>query len=481
MSSQQIIKFILNECAISVEINTNILLLDWLRRERKLTGTKEGCREGDCGACMVLRGSPAPSGIDYRTVNSCMLPLFDCAHTHIVTIEGLNSTGLSRVQQLMIEEGAFQCGFCTPGFIISITGFLFQTRQFHANELIEFLSGNLCRCTGYKAIERMAERLCKALGGLSTAAESQQQRLEYLVDANIIPAYFRDIPNQLGQTAPNSTILLPLASKTIIIGGGTDLLVQHGENIDDLHLCPARQLPGLLIIKKDPHTIRLGAALTVAELSESNIMQQIIPEWHEYVQLISCPSIRHRATLAGNIVNASPIGDLSIIFLALNADMVLSGENYERKVSLKNFFLEYKKMDLNTGEILKAIEIIQPIKNFKFHFEKVARRQRLDIASVNCAMSVVWSTEDRHIVEIHAAAGGVAPIPLYLHNFTAYLKQREINESAFNRAVSIALEEVSPISDVRGSSDYKRLLLRQLLWAHAIKLLNINLQPGSLL
>ncbi len=221
-------------------------------------------------------------------------------------------------------------------------------------------------------------------------------------------------------------------------------------------------------IKVDNSVCQVGAATTFEMINESPVFQKYFPKLKNYFDLIASLPIRNSATVGGNIINASPIGDLTIFFLALNATVVLSDGNTRRKILLKNLFKGYKQLDKTDDEYLEYIEFKLPAKNSYFNFEKVSKRTHLDIASVNSAMYV--EVDNDIISSIHISAGGVAPIPLYLESTSQFLIGKKIKMESLVEALPIIQSEISPISDVRGSADYKRLLINQLFKAHFIEL-----------
>jgi xanthine dehydrogenase small subunit len=289
------------------------------------------------------------------------------------------------------------------------------------------------------------------------------------------------------------------------VGGGTDTYVQKPEYFADNeseHLFYNNDLRG---IRDLGDYIEIGASTTVTDLLESPVMNAIFPDLYKHLKLISSTPIRNMATLAGNFVNASPIGDMTVWFLALDASVLISGGNASvnerasrapegtlpdgrvsaREMPLADFYLGYKHLAKSEDEIVTAIRFKKPFGDFRFNFEKVCKRTYLDIASVNTAialklydagppvpsvlLSEIEATKPR-IQTGHVSAGGVAPVPLYLRKTSAFLIDKEISEETIDLAAEIIQEEISPISDVRGSEDYKRLLLGQLFRAHFVEL-----------
>lgn len=442
--------------------NPGMTLLDFIRYRQRLTGTKIGCREGDCGACTVLVGTLQEDGrVSYRSITSCISPLGNAHGKHIVTVEGTNLPGkLTAAQAAMRDHHASQCGFCTPGFVVSLTGFALSPHKKSETIALDAISGNICRCTGYKSIERAVREVCKKLEG-----RDDGKPLQWLIDHEFIPGYFRDIPGRLRALQAEK----PDQTGTTFVSGGTDLYVQQPDALleTDVHLIFENEALKGISIEDDTCTV--GAGNTVTDMWEHSTLNERFPRLKTHLKLVSSEPIRNMASFGGNLINASPIGDMTIFFLALNSHIILTDlRGNERKVPLNTFYTGYKTFDLKPGELVKNISFRLPGKHTRFNFEKVCKRTHLDIASVNSAMSI--TVENNMIRDVHVAAGGVAPIPKYLHETVAFLKGKELTPPLVTEANAVMQQEISPISDVRGAADYKRLLARQLFFAHFTEL-----------
>ena len=452
------ISFILNSETINTDSHPGTTLLDFIRYGQNLPGTKIGCREGDCGACTVLEGALNGDRVKYKSIVSCLTPLGNAHGKHIVTIEGINLKNLSPIQEAMVEQSATQCGFCTPGFVMSLTGHGMTEEKTNYQKAIASVSGNICRCTGYKSIEKAAENISELLKN-----KDIENPINWLVENKFLPEYFVDIPEKLRQIEPmtNDSGLFQ------IVAGGTDLMVQKPEEIAEININLFYNRSDLKGIKEEKGSIIIGSACNATDIMNSETIQKYFPEIKSYFKLVSSEPIRNMGTIAGNLANASPIGDLSIFFLVLNANIILKESDNTRTIPLKNFFLDYKKLDLKKGEFIESIIVPIPTLNFKFNFEKVSKRTHLDIASVN---SAIYLELNKDIIEsCSSSAGGVSPVPKYLHETSGYLIGKKITSGTIIKANEILQEEITPISDIRGSKQYKRLLLRQLLFAHFIK------------
>jgi xanthine dehydrogenase small subunit len=454
-----LIKFILNNNDITTTLPPGMVLLDFVRYHRHLTGTKTGCNEGDCGACTMLVGELKNNELQYHALTSCLTPLGNIHGKHVVTIEGLNIEGLNPIQQAMYDESATQCGFCTPGFVVSLAGFCLSGKTATTQNAIAHIDGNICRCTGYKSIQRAAQKVAQLM-----QQKQQEDPTEFVSDNHILPHWFSGIKQRLYALRTELNGQLHPATVTELVGGGTDVYVQKHDAMKEASirfLFNDSQLKG---ITQQGNRCILGAATTVTAISESPVMQHYFPRLHDHIKLVSSTPIRNIATIGGNIINASPIGDLTIFFLALNAMLVFSDGEQSRELPLRKLYKGYKQLDKQPGEHLEAIWFELPGNNTHFNFEKVSKRTHLDIASVNSACCV--TLQNGLIENARISAGGVAPVPTLLENTNAFLKNQPVNEPVIAAAISVAQTEIAPISDARGTADYKRLLLTQLIKAH---------------
>ncbi|MBK6723945.1 MAG: FAD binding domain-containing protein [Acidobacteria bacterium] len=458
------IEFILNETDISTDLPPGMTVLDFVRYHKDLKGTKIGCREGDCGACTILVGELIDNEVRYRSMTSCLMPLANAAGKHIVSIEGINPTdgSLTPVQQAMVDESGTQCGFCTVGFVMSLTGFCVDSSDKTPEMAMSAIDGNICRCTGYKSIERAACRVSGLMsepGAIATGLRG------------VVPEYFGDISKRL--SAIQQTDRQPPTANRQLVSGGTDLYVQRHDEMAESAAMPLLYNEELRGIRDTGEHIEIGASATVTDLLESPVMNAIFPDLYKHLKLVSSTPIRNMATLAGNFTNASPIGDMTVWFLALDAEITLMpgppmprtqppSAAAERPLKLRDLYQGYKQLAKQPDEIITKIKFKKPNADFRFNFEKVCKRTYLDIATVNTAISLQSEPPAvagglTLISNAHVSAGGVAPIPLYLKETSAFLNGKEVSE-------------ISPISDVRGTEQYKRLLLRQLFKAHFVEL-----------
>lgn len=462
------LRFRLNQRLYEFAADSEMLALDWLRNVAGLKGTKEGCREGDCGACLVMMGGPGVDGqMEWYSATSCTLALSDLDGRHLVTIEGLAADGLTPVMKALLAEGGSQCGFCSPGFVLALTSYLVSGRTIDPVAMLAAIEGNLCRCTGYGSIRRAANILAAEFASLPDGLE---ERLAVLAARGVLPAALASLMLLPPEPAerPSAIPAVQDLGPATVIGGGTDYFVRNPDPDQTLEIFLMDKVPAArrchAVHADGADWLELGPAVTISEFFRLEAVRQLAPGIERCADEIASPPIRNRATLAGNIVNASPIADMTAILLALGARLVLSGG---RQVELCDFFIAYKKMDMLPGEAVAAIRL--PLAPVMFNFEKVARRARLDIASANSALAVRQAA-DGTIIYARCSAGGIAATPLRLRSVEELLAGKKPDAGLFREAGSLAAAAGTPMSDVRGSASYRRHLMERFMWAHAIRL-----------
>jgi xanthine dehydrogenase small subunit len=460
--------FWLNDELVETEEHPGVLVLDYVRRNR-LTGTKEGCKEGDCGACAILVGTLRDGRVRYEPVTSCLVPLGEMHGKHVVTVEGLNFRDrLSFVQDAMVYCGGTQCGYCTPGFVVSMTWYLMSQDEDEPSMdgFKRSISGNLCRCTGYASINRAGQQIVDALaGGEYADIWEADDRVAALVESELVPAYFAEMPARL------SAIETPEADGAdadFFVAGGTDIYVQRGEEIPKGTVNILNHHPEMRGVRLEDGAIRVGSLTTFTEFAQDANVRELISRMDEFLWLIASLHIRNRATLGGNIVNASPIGDMTNLVLALGSTLVLNEAGKVRDVPMKDFFLGYKELDKSDRELVTEVVFPKGDDETYVNFEKVSKRKALDIATV-CS-GARFRVDGETIESASMSMGGVAATPLLLEKTNASLAGKPLEPATVRDALSVAQSEVSPISDVRGSADYKRLLVNQLIIAHFTEL-----------
>ncbi len=375
------IKFILNNQTIETDLPIGTTVLDFVRYHKNLKGTKIGCREGDCGACTILVGELKWDLVKYRTMTSCLMPIANANGKHIVTVEGINrpNNELTPVQQAMVDESGTQCGFCTVGFVMSLTNFCLDDSPKTKESAVSAIDGNICRCTGYKSIERA----CEIIANDKLLIVNEENALVSALKNETVPSYFSQIRERLSTINQSFNHSQLTINNSKIVAGGTDLYVQKHEEMVYAEASHILFDDELRTISETEHQVEVGASVVVTDLLESQIFNRLFPNLYKHLKLISSTPIRNMATLAGNFVNASPIGDMTAWFLALDAEIEF---NSGRILPLKDLYLGYKTLAKSDDEFIQTIRFA---KNFThFNFEKVCKRTYLDIASVNTAIAL---------------------------------------------------------------------------------------------
>lgn len=454
-------EFILNNTKISTSESQGGTLLDFIRYNKHLVGTKIGCREGDCGACTVLIGSLVDGKVVYKSMTSCITPLGNAQGKHVVTVEGLNMDDLSPVQKAMVDNSGTQCGFCTPGFVVSLSGFALSDEKPTCENAISSIDGNICRCTGYKSIERASEVIANDL-----ISKMLDNPVQWAIENNFVPSYFSEIKEKLNQIKQQ-----PETQKSKLktrVAGGTDLYVQKHDTLHDadIDFVFDREVLNGIEVKNGVCTIK--GASTASDLMNSEDLQRVFPNLRNHLKLVSSTPIRNMGTVAGNFVNGSPIGDLTAFFIALDSSIKLTDGNTSREIKLKNLYKGYKDLTKTDAEHIESLSFEILDANTQFNFEKISKRTYLDIASVNSAMRI--TVENDVIKDIHISAGGVGPTPMRLNKTCDSLMGKQLTVENISSALEVIQTEIAPISDARGEEQYKRLALRQLVFAHFMEL-----------
>jgi xanthine dehydrogenase small subunit len=422
-------------------------LANWLRYDEGATGTKIVCEEGDCGACTVLIRRSADE--QFAPVNSCIQILAQMDGASIVTVEGLKDNGaLTALQESMVVCHGAQCGYCTPGFVVAMSALYETCDRVTEKQVREGLTGNLCRCTGYEPIIKAAI----AVNG----AEMRKLRDRYAA----IPDA-RDAVRIENFYAP-ATIEEAVKFKAehpgcTIVQGATDVGVwMTKRHFTSPSLLFLGKITALNAIQEENGHIAVGANVTLSRF-ESFIADRI-PELHRILNIFGSPQIRNAGTLAGNIANGSPIGDTIPYLFVSDAQLELAGTSGTRLVSINSFYRGYKQFDLKPDEIITRVFV--PVVKDTIKLYKVSRRKDLDISAFTAAIRLKMNG---HIEEARIAYGGVAPTVIRLPKTEEFLKGKTPALDVFERAGDIARSEIKPISDVRGSADYRLLLAKNIM------------------
>ena len=461
------LRFLLNDQAVTLEaVSSSMTLLDYLRLQQRLRGTKEGCAEGDCGACTVLVGRLKGDTLVYETVNSCIRFVGSLDGCHVVTIEHLKKADgtLHPVQQAMVDEHGSQCGFCTPGFVMSLYALWMSNSNPSNHDIETALQGNLCRCTGYEPIIKAAQKAV-AMGGVKDdplVAERQSikdqlsdfkdgARIEMRRgdDSVFVPSSLDDLA-QIRKDHPHSTI----------VAGATDVglwVTKHMRSIspvifighlDELHEIDASQ-----------DALKIGAGVSYTEMLPS--IQEHFPQLVECWNRIGGEQVRNMGTIGGNIANGSPIGDTPPAFIALGASVTLRRGGEQRTMLLEDFFIDYGKQDRQEGDFVESITLPFVEENDTYAVYKISKRRDEDISTVCGAFRL--KIKDGVIENAVIAFGGMAATPKRASNVEAKLKGQPWNEQTITTAMASFDDDFSPLSDWRGSSDYRALVAKNLL------------------
>jgi xanthine dehydrogenase small subunit len=472
------VRFLLNGERVDVEgLPPQTTLLEFLRDAQRLTGTKEGCAEGDCGACTVVLAERAADALAWRPVNACIRLLPSVDAKAVFTVESLAPAHgqLHPVQQALVECHGSQCGFCTPGFAMSLFG-LYKNAQAPARDAIDdALSGNLCRCTGYRPIVEAATRMYalapvegwrgRGIADDGTRIVSQEE--ERLASALALLARngtveFEDGPHRWCAPRTLDALADACASRprARIVAGMTDIalrVTKEGRDLDDVVYIG--DVAELRAIRETEAGVEIGAAVTLSDAMPA--LDRFWPELHEAWQRFASVPIRNSATLVGNIANGSPIGDSMPALLALDARVALRSATGERELSLDTFYRGYRETALAPGEFVACVRIPRRPDNLLLRAYKISKRYDQDISAVFACFALALS-HDR-IDDVRIGCGGVAATPSRARSTEALLTGALWDRDTAERAADVLSKEFAPIDDMRASADYRRRVLGNLL------------------
>jgi xanthine dehydrogenase small subunit len=465
MASRNFVVFYINGERVEARGDEAFLMLsDFLRYRRRLTGTKVVCSEGDCGACGVLRSFPQPGAKDFRfhSVNSCILPVFLADCSHLITIEGLREEGkLNELQDKMCAFNGAQCGFCTPGIVMALTEMFDNKSKIDAKTVKNYLTGNLCRCTGYQPI---IDAACAVDTSKLTPVHRRYANKAIAADL----AKHLKIPVELisGNKVFYSPVSAAAAAKfkggkkgARVYSAATDLGVHINKGLFTPEISVGlSQIPALYTLKKTGNRIYVGAKVTLTQLEK--FVAGHVPELESFLRIFASAQIKNVATLAGNVVNGSPIGDTLPFLQVAGAVVELQGRSKVRKVEFTKFYKGYRKADIKADEIVTGISFEIPAKTEVLRLFKVSQRKDLDISCVNAGFRL--SIKDGKIDRARIAFGGVGPTVLSLPKTEAYLRGRTLDKETVEKSLELIAGEIAPRSDVRGQAEYRLALSQSL-------------------
>ncbi|MBI3528464.1 MAG: xanthine dehydrogenase small subunit [Betaproteobacteria bacterium] len=467
MPARRSIRFILDGEVVQLDdVAPTMTVLEYLREKLGRTGTKEGCAEGDCGACTVVIGEPAAGKISYRAINSCIrfLPTLD--GKEIVTVENLKSADgkLHPVQQAMVDWHASQCGFCTPGFVMSLFGLYLNEAAPQRDDVVRALSGNLCRCTGYRPI---IDAGCRMSGYADPASWSRayardakrHEALEAIAATDTV-----SLDGGAGFRAPVSidelARLCEAHPQALLLAGGTDIGLWVTKQLRDLPmLIYTGNVAELRSVRETGNAVEIGAAVSLTDAYAAIVARY--PMLAELADRFGSPPVRNSGTLGGNVANGSPIGDSMPFLLVLGATVKLRRGGGEREMPLEDFYLGYQKTALQPGEFVEAVRIPLSPAGRRFASYKISKRFDQDISALCGAYA--FDLEDGRIAKARIAYGGMAAVPKRAMHTEAALIDQPWSRATMEAALSALALDYAPLTDMRASAEYRMLVAQNLL------------------
>ena len=436
-------------------------VLRWLRTEARRTGIKEGCAEGDCGACTVVLGEELGGKTVYRAVNACILFLPMLDGKTLFTVESLSppSGPLHPVQQAMVETNASQCGFCTPGFVMSLYAHYLNRGECDAQTIRDTLAGNLCRCTGYGPIVEAAQRMNDApraepeTAGAPSGAESLAI-VHTDVHTGAIRRFFA--PHSRDELAA----LYVLHPDAVLLAGGTDVGLWVTKKMQELPtVISVASVAGLRRITQTPQTLEIGAAVTYSQAFSA--MAELHPDFGELLRRLGSVQVRNAGTIGGNIANGSPIGDSPPPLIALGATLVVRRGDKQRTMPLEDFFLAYGKQDRQPGEFVEKVIVPKLAPDAAFRVYKISKRFDQDISAL-CGAFLIRRDGDT-IREARICYGGMAATAKRARAAETMLTGKPWREETIRSAMSALESDYQPIGDMRASAAYRMAAAKNLL------------------
>ena len=471
------IRFVLDGELIEIDdVDPTRTVLQFLREDLRRTGTKEGCAEGDCGACTVVLAELNREGDDIalRAINSCIqfLPTLD--GKELITVESLakDSRDLHPVQQAMVDCHGSQCGFCTPGFVMSLFALYKSNARPTRREIDDSLAGNLCRCTGYRPIVAAAKAMYEAApdsdNWLLQSCDEQKapkdriQRLQSLRRETSLELASRGRIFHAPQTADEFASLLHENPDATILAGGTDVGLwvtkQHRELDTVIYTGNVRELCELEVTDK---SIRIGAAVSLSDAAP--VIVEHYPLLEELFLRFASPPIRNAGTLGGNVANGSPIGDSMPALMVARTSLVLRSTEGSREVALENFYHDYMVNELRSGEFVESLHVPLPDPGVELRSYKISKRFDQDISAACAAFLLELDSDSDRVASIRIAFGGMAATISRAKQCEEALRGQRWNETSIEHAAQALAKDFAPISDMRASAEYRSQVARNFL------------------
>lgn len=438
-------KLLLNNRLIEINLSAEVTVLEFVRSEG-LTGTKEGCASGDCGACTVMIGEDCDGSVSYRSANACIMPVGHLAGKHLLTVEGLSTkAALHPVQEAMVECHASQCGYCTPGFVMSLAALVEQGAPQDRDSVLQGISGNLCRCTGYRPIvEAGLVALRKGQASPQTAE---------LPDPGESASFLKPA------TEAELQLMMRAHPEARLVAGGTDLMLEVTQLYRDIPLMiDLSEVEELRTLEQRETDLVIGSALAYSRLEESDFSTEL----NSLLGRLGSRQIRNSGTIGGNLANGSPIADTPPLLLAWDAKLELvSNEGAIRYVALSDFYLGYRQTVLGPDEYIARIHVPLTQRETFHRFYKSTKRIEDDISSVMGAFS--FAGDNGKIESARVAFGGMAATPVRLQAIEQALAGQTIDDELISTTREMLDSEMTPLSDVRASAAYRMEMARSML------------------
>ena len=456
------VQFIYENKLIELENpDPNQTILNFIRDKLKKTGTKEGCAEGGCGACTIVLGELENKKIKYKAINSCISFTPTLHGKQLIVVENLVSQDGSYhpVQEAMAKYHASQCGFCTPGFVMSIFAMSKNKKNNNNDDIKDAISGNLCRCTGYRPIIDAAKNIKKKYSDEFYKNSKKTINLLKKIHSKSIIIENKDKKYFAPKTINELRKVIQKNPDSDFLSGGTDLSLKVTKDRQEIKkIINLNNIKELNFIKTKNNEIIFGSTTPLIQVEK--FILKYYPDFNNILRRYGSVQIRNVGTIGGNIATASPIGDTLPLLLSLNAKIIIQTKKGNKQILLNNFFIKYRKTKLKKGEFIKSI-IIPIYKNHNFKAYKISKRFDDDISSV-CA-SFNFKIKDQRIQDVAIAYGGMAEIPKRAKNCENFLKNSKFSEDIFEKAKNLLKKDFNPISDMRASKNYRLEVAENLL------------------